>query len=134
MNNSQHIENVLERLEQGMEIRLTIKKNSTRFQDGEEEILELIATDVPSNPKSSVVQLWDSDADLDRDKKELLEEGYKQVNLQSARRNSQSTGGVGRVPRGLTPRNFTLEGYRYEVRDLMNKDIDASPVVNIEIV
>lgn len=118
MNNSQHIENVLERLEQGMEIRLTIKKNSTRFQDGEEEILELIATDVPSNPKSSVVQLWDSDADLDRDKKELLEEGYKQVNLQSARRNSQST----------------LEGYRYEVRDLMNKDIDASPVVNIEIV
>lgn len=118
MVDNHHIERVLEELEDGMKVRLTIKKNSSRFQDGEEETLELTATDVPSNPTSSVVQLWESDADLDRDKEDLLEEGYKQLNLQSARRHSQSTS----------------EGYRYEVRDLMNKDIDASSVIRIEII
>jgi hypothetical protein len=115
------VENVLERLEEGVDIKLKIKKDSTRVQDGEEEILELTVTNVPPNAKRSVVHLWDSDADLDRDKKELLKDGYKHVSLQPvfiSRRNSQPIS----------------EDYGYEVRDLMNKDIDASSVVDIEIV
>lgn len=113
MEHNRKVENAMEKLKEGCIVELTVKKNQN-----ENETFRLVATDVPSKPKSSVTQFWEEQADLERDSMELLEEGYRQVNLQSARRNSRATS----------------RGYRYEIRDLMNDDIDASPVVDLKIV
>lgn len=112
------ITEVLNRLQKGDEVKMTIKKNMTQFQDGTEETLHLVAWDIPSNPESSVTVFWDADADLegDVDQKDLIQQGYNHVNLQSARRNSTASS----------------RGYKYEIRELMNEEIDASPVVDLE--
>lgn len=113
MEHNHRIEKAMEKLEEGCVVELTFQKNRNQ-----KETLRLVATDVQSNPKNSVTQFWEEDADLDRDNMELLEEGYRQVNLQSARRHSRATS----------------RGHRYEIRDLMNDDIDGSPVVDLKIV
>lgn len=120
MKNNNKITEVLNCLKEGDEVRMTIKKNTTQFQDGTEETLHLVTSEVPSNPESSVTVFWDADADLDGDvdEKELIKQGYNHVNLQSARRNSQATS----------------RGYKYEIRELMNEDIDGSPVVDLELI
>ena len=118
MRSNNKVTKVLNTLEEGDEVMMTIKINITQFQDGTEETLHLTASEIPANPESSVTVFWDSDANLegDEDKKELIKQGYNHVNLQSARRNSTAGN----------------RGYKYEIRELMNEEIDASPVVDLE--
>jgi hypothetical protein len=113
MEHNHRIKEAMERLKEGCVVELTVQKSGNQ-----KETLRLVATDVQSDPEDSVTQFWEEDADLDRDNMELLEEGYRQVNLQSARRHSRATS----------------RGYRYEVRGPMNDDIDGSPVVELKIV
>lgn len=108
----------LQELDPGDEVQLKIKIFKGPHHSGEEQTLNLRVRDSPSSPSTGVINLWDAEVDFSNmDPKQALEEGYRNVNIQPARRHSSAG----------------ERGYQYEIRDLMSHDIDGAAVQDVEI-
>lgn len=116
MNQNLEVEKVLTSLSEGDLIKIEYEKGN-RYSSNRGSV-EVVAVEVPKNPKTNVTSTYSSDADLEKDAEEILENGADHINIQSARKNSYAT----------------TEGYRYEIRCLTNQDIDAGAVVNLDVV
>lgn len=113
------IRRTLGKISEGDIVLITVDKNTNkRKPEKDEEEIRLKATEVPRNPTKSITVFWNPEADLENSNaKELIDAGHKTVNLQKSRENSASK----------------QKGYRYEIRDTMNGDLDCLGVVNLEI-
>lgn len=116
MNQNSRVENILTSVSEGDLVKIKYEIGN-RFSEKTNSV-EVVTVEVPSNPKTSVTSTYSSDADLEKDAREILEDGADHINIQSARKNSYAS----------------KEGYRYEIRCLTNKEIDAGAIVNLNII